>query len=67
MKTTQDLRDTLFSQLDDLVTGKITPQQAKATSGLASQIISLSKLELDAARFISNSENGTKEIKKLGM
>ncbi len=66
-RTTQNLRDMLFSQLDDLIEGKITAQQAKAASGLASQIISLSKLELEAARFISGNLDGVKEIKQLGM
>jgi hypothetical protein len=63
-RTTQTLRDMMFDQLDGLIEGKITCQQAKAASGLASQIISLSKLELEAARFISGS---TEEIKKIGM
>ena len=63
-RTTQDLRDMLFNQLDDLIDGKITAQQAKASSGLASQIISLSKLELEAARFVSGS---VEEIKQLSM
>ena len=63
-RTTQNLRDMLFGQLDDLIDGKITAQQAKAASGLASQIISLSKLELEAARFVSGS---VEEIKQLSM
>ena len=66
-RTTQNLRDMLFGQLDDLIDGRITAQQAKAASGLASQIISLSKLELEAARFVSGSIEGIKEIKQLGM
>ena len=68
-RTTNTLRDTLFSQLDKLVAGEITAQQAKATTGLASQIINVSKLELEAARFIndvgSNSNNRT--IKSIEM
>jgi len=38
-RTTNGLREVLFEQIDGLVNGSITPQQAKAVSGLASQVV----------------------------
>lgn len=65
-RTTQGLREVLFDQLDGLVTGKVTPQQAKAVSGLASQVVSVTKLEMEAARFISDGRMAENDTKKLG-
>lgn len=63
-RNTQSLRDIMFDQLDDLIAGRITSQQAKAAGSLAAQIINLSKLELDAARFVSGNNE---QIKRLSM
>ena len=64
-RTTNGLREVLFSQVDELLAGNITPQQAKAVSGLASQIVSVTKLEMEASRFISNANIGETSTKKL--
>ena len=66
-QTTKGLRTALFDQLDGLRNGTTTPQEAKAVSSLASQIVSVTKLEMEAARFIgdanSQSTTNTKRIK----
>lgn len=64
-RTTSGLREVLFDQIDGLISGKITPQQAKAVSGLASQVVSVTRLEMEAARFISDgrmTDNSTKKL-----
>ena len=64
-RTTSGLREVLFDQIDGLISGEITPQQAKAVSGLASQVVSVTRLEMEAARFISDgrmSEAGSKKL-----
>lgn len=64
-RTTSGLREVLFDQIDGLISGKITPQQAKAVSGLASQVVSVTRLEMEAARFISDgrmADSGTKKL-----
>jgi len=64
-RNSKGLKNVLFSQIDDLVSGKITPQQAKAVASLSSQVVSVAKLEMEAARFISDQrvENKTKQLK----
>ncbi len=64
-RTTNGLREVLFEQIDGLVNGSITPQQAKAVSGLASQVVSVTRLEMEAARFISDERRDDNNTKKL--
>ena len=64
-RTTSGLREVLFDQIDGLLSGKITPQQAKAVSGLASQVVSVTRLEMEAARFISDGRMTEGSTKKL--
>lgn len=51
--TTATLRATMFSQLDRLIDGDITPQEATASARLAAQVVSITKLEIESSRFIS--------------
>ena len=53
--TTATLRTTMFDQLDRLIDGDITPQEATASARLAAQVVSITKLELESARFVSGS------------
>jgi len=64
-RTTNGLREVLFEQIDGLISGSITPQQAKAVSGLASQVVSVTRLEMEAARFISDERMDDNNTKKL--
>lgn len=64
-RTTTGLREVLFDQIDGLISGKITPQQAKAVSGLASQLVSVTRLEMEASRFISDARMMDGNSKKL--
>lgn len=52
-RNTKGLRDHLFSVLEKLSTGKITPQEAKAAAQIAQQIHNTARLDIDAARFVS--------------
>ncbi len=64
-KNTKGLRDALFEQLDGLRNGTTTPQQAKAVSSIASQIVSVTKLEMEAARFVVGAGQAADEIKAI--
>lgn len=64
-KNTHGLREALFEQLDGLRNGTTTPQQAKAVSSIASQIVSVTKLEMEAARFVVGSGQSSDEIKQI--
>jgi len=59
-RTSKGLAAALFDEFDDLVSGKSTPQQAKAKVGLANTICGISRLEMDYARFVSSPR--TKEL-----
>lgn len=53
IRTSQGLRDTLFETYDGLRRGKITPQAAREHCRIASAILSVVRLEIDAAKFVS--------------
>jgi hypothetical protein len=63
-RTTAGLREVLFNQMDGLLSGDVTPQQAKAVVGLSAQIVSVTRLEMDAARFVADSrkDNGNTKL-----
>ena len=48
------LADAMFDELDALNNGSSTPQQARAKSAIANSIISLTRLEMEYARFITD-------------
>jgi len=52
-RTSKGLATALFDELDSLIAGKSTPQQAKAKVGIANSICSISRLEMDYARFVA--------------
>jgi hypothetical protein len=52
-RTSKGLRDHLFSILDRLESGKITPQEARMHAHVSQQVYNTSRLEIEAARFIS--------------
>lgn len=52
-RSTKGLRDHLFDILDQLASGKITPQNAMTVTKVAQQIHNTARLEIDAARFVS--------------
>ena len=63
--TTTTLRTTMFNQLDRLIDGDITPQEASASARLAAQIVSITKLELESARFVSSSAKADSSLKEI--
>ena len=54
-KTSRGLAASLFEELEDLRNGKSTPQMARAKSSLANTICTISRLEMDFARFVAGS------------
>jgi hypothetical protein len=53
LRTSKGLIDTLFDELDSLTAGKTTPQHARAVASVATTICSVSRLEMDYARFVA--------------
>ena len=68
-KTTNDLRQILFDEMEDLRNGNSTPNQATAVSKLATNIINSASLEISVAKVIqiangdSNPPDGVSAMK----
>lgn len=60
-RSTRTLSTVLYDELDNLIEGKSTPQNANAKVKLVNSIVSVKRLEMDAARFISSSRRNVKE------
>lgn len=61
-RTTADLINVLFDELDALCKGTSTPQQAGAKAKIANSIISVKRLEADIARFVADARaNGSEQ------
>lgn len=52
-RTSSGLASAMFDELDALKSGSSTPQQARAKAAIANTIISISRLEMDYARFVT--------------
>ena len=52
-RTTEDLREILFTAIDDVSSGKIEPKQAKEIANLATKIINSAELELKYSSVVS--------------
>ena len=52
-RTSAGLASAMFDELEALKRGDSTPQQARAKAALANTICSISRLEMDFARFVS--------------
>ena len=57
-KTSTEIKEILFNELDALRKGKSTPQKARAVSALVNSVIATTRIEMDFARMAL--ENGTK-------
>jgi hypothetical protein len=68
-RTSKALIDALFDELDALKGGKSTPQQARAVSSIANTVCSVTRLEMDYARFVSDARSieGQSGLKALPM
>ena len=66
-RTSKALTDALFDELDALKRGDSTPQQARAKASIANTICSITRLEMEFARFVSDAraiegEHGLKAL-----
>lgn len=52
-RSSKGLASTLFDELDKLKNGESTSQQARSVAALANTICTVSRLEMDYARFVS--------------
>lgn len=59
-RTSAGLASAMFDELDALNDGKSTPQQARAKASIANTIISVSRLEMEFARFVADSRTEVK-------
>lgn len=53
-KTSRGLASAMFEELEMLRAGKSTPQQARAKASIANTVCTISRLEMDFARFVSS-------------
>lgn len=56
-RTSKGLANAMFDELESLNKGTSTPQNARAKSAIANTIISVSRLEMEYARFVSDSRS----------
>lgn len=66
-RTSRGLANTLFDELDALRNGDSTPQQSRAKAAVANSIISLSRLEMEYARFVADSRMEAGALRALPM
>ena len=66
-RTSAGLAEVLFNELDDLASGKSTPQQARAKTSVVGTICTVSRLEMDYARFVSSERGGDNGLKSISM
>jgi len=52
-KTSRGLAKAMFEELELLRSGESTPQQARAKASIANTICTISRLEMDYARFVT--------------
>lgn len=57
-RTSRGLANMMFEELEALKNGDSTPQQARAKAAVANTIISVSRLEMDYARFVASERSG---------
>ena len=57
-RSSKGLADALFEEFDLLRNGRSTPQMARAKASIAGGIMSLTRLEMDYARFVSEARSG---------
>lgn len=53
-KTSRGLAQAMFEELELLRGGQSTPQQARAKASIANTICTISRLEMDFARFVTS-------------
>ena len=61
-QSTIGLRETLFSELDELRNGRSNPQRASAAAKLAVQIINSAKMEIEFQRYVT-ANGGAEPVK----
>jgi len=67
-KTSRGLAQAMFEELEMLRNGESTPQQARAKASIANTICTISRLEMDFARFVTASRaESTDSMKALQM
>jgi len=60
-KDSRGLAGAMFEEIEMLRNGESTPQQARAKASIANTICTISRLEMDFARFVTASRSETAE------
>jgi len=66
-RTSHGLQEHIFQQLDRLEQGKTTPQHARSVAALANTAISLARLEMEYARFVTDQRTDGHSLPALPM
>jgi len=60
-RSSKGLANSMFEELDKLRSGETTAQQARSAAAIANTICTISRLEMDFARFVSASRTDNPE------
>ena len=66
-RTSDNLKELMWDELEALTSGKSTPQNARAKASLAGQICGITRLEMDFSRFVSESRADGKALGNIPM
>jgi len=58
-RTSEQLKDMMWSELEALTDGSSTPQNARAKASLGNLLCSIARLEMDFSRFVSDARTST--------
>lgn len=65
-RTSRGLAGVMFEELDALKSGSSTPQMARSKAAVANTICTISRLEMDFARFVAGQRADSEDKNKLG-
>lgn len=63
-RNSRGLANAMFEELELLRKGESTPQQARAKASIANTICTISRLEMDFARFVTSAKTDQKDNMK---
>jgi hypothetical protein len=66
-RSSHGLQEHIFQQLDRLESGQTTPQHARSVAALANTAVSLARLEMEYARFVTEQRGVNQGLPALPM
>jgi len=66
-RDSSSLNELLFAEIQSLRDGKTTPQQAREVARIINTMVSVKKLEVDMARFVSEPVSNSRKLLTIDM